>query len=103
MSGGFIYERRSSVHRANNIVLWRGNVFVLVGYAMKIELDPCPFCGSLDVVDHIVFKQKIIFIKCCSCGCTGPKFELETSEKSVVASVDAGLKKASECWNKREF
>jgi len=68
---------------------------------MRIELDSCPFCGSCEIVDHIIFKRKIIFIKCNFCNAHGPEINLDTECASVINSVESGLKSASILWNKR--
>lgn len=39
---------------------------------IDLKLEACPFCGSNEVVDHMLIRQKILFIKCNVCECTGP-------------------------------
>ena len=77
--------------------------YILVGYAMKIKLECCPFCGSSEVVDRILFPEKIIFIRCNDCGCRGPFIHLDITSESVVNSVDSGLKETAILWNKRSL
>lgn len=65
-----------------------------------MAIKACPFCGSNDVADRIVIKQKILFIACNECKCRGPSVEIDTNE-SVVASIDHALNEASSLWNNR--
>ena len=54
---------------------------------MKIELLPCPFCGSdeLSVEEQALGVQRL---RCCQCGMTGPGGSL-------------CLREMSDAWNKR--
>lgn len=68
---------------------------------MPIKLEACPFCDSHEVIDHILIRQKILFIKCNVCGCTGPLVALDLSIDSAIASVESALEVASAYWNRR--
>lgn len=65
-----------------------------------MSINACPFCGSNDVADRIVIKQKILFIACNECECRGPSVAIDTNE-TVVTSIDNALKEATSLWNNR--
>lgn len=39
-------------------------------------MKPCPFCGSIDIIDILIdIRQKegqLISVRCCDCGAEGP-------------------------------
>jgi Lar family restriction alleviation protein len=55
-----------------------------------ISLEPCPFCGSVDIVlqGSTSRVETDAWVECNDCQTTGP----------VAASVEAG----SKAWNERE-
>lgn len=65
-----------------------------------LKLESCPFCGSNEVVDHILIQKKILFIKCIVCECTGPSALIDPT-KPVIESVELALEQASTYWNRR--
>lgn len=65
-----------------------------------MHIKACPFCGSNDVADRIVIKQKTLFIACNECECRGPSVAIDTNE-TVIKSIDNALNEASSLWNKR--
>ena len=66
---------------------------------MKIELNPCPFCGEVEnlVVWHTdVADVRVLFVRCCACGAEGPEVW------STAAIDDARtFRDAADRWNRR--
>ena len=47
------------------------------------EPDPCPFCGSDDVTKVVEMDSDKAFVKCNTCGATGPKNQQGVDEAVI--------------------
>lgn len=75
---------------------------------MRMELKPCPFCGSTKIKfssktmgdgNYGKYSRRHVSMYCTNCNCYGARTIIDG--KSYNGSDEEGLSKAISAWNKR--